>query len=406
MEKIKIGLLREGKVPPDKRVPLTPAQCKHLTEQYNHLEIVVQKSPIRAYTDEQYSELGIPLVDEVNDCDILMGVKEVNVTDLIPNKKFLFFSHTFKKQTYNRNLLRKILDNRIQLIDYEVLTNQEKKRIVGFGRFAGIVGAYNGIYAYGKKTGLFDIKRVKDCFDRAEMEAELQKVVLAKDFKMVLTGFGRVGYGAREIIEMLPITEVAPDEFLNDEMDGPMFTHLETYDYYRHAKTGKYEKKEFYSKPGEFVSVLAQYVKKTNVYVACHYWSKHSPKLLMVDDLKEAKDLKVVADISCDIAGPIPCTIRPSTIADPIYGYNARNQSETNWANDEAICVMAVDNLPCELPKEASEDFGIQLVKNVMPHLLGEDVQGVIERGSETTVGGTLSDHFSFLQDYVDDKDE
>ena len=208
MKKIKIGLIREGKVPPDKRVALTPSHCKLVMEKYQEVAIVAQPSPIRAIPDEMYVEHGVTLQEDLQDCDIIIGVKEVNASDLIPNKKFMFFSHTFKQQPYNRDLLRSVLEKKIQLIDYEALTAKNGKRILGFGRYAGIVGAYNGIYAYGKKTGRFDLKRAHECFDRKEMEQELKKVSFPADFKAVLTGFGRVGYGAREIFELLPIKEV------------------------------------------------------------------------------------------------------------------------------------------------------------------------------------------------------
>lgn len=402
MNKIKIGLLREGKVPPDKRVPLTPKQCKQVCEQYKNVEIVVQPSPIRAITDAEYEAEGIVLQEDLSDCDILMGVKEVNVSDLIPGKKFLFFSHTIKKQKHNRNLLRSILDQKIQLIDYEVLKNHERKRIIGFGRFAGIVGAYNGLYAYGKKSGRYDLKRVKDCFDRAEMEQELKKVKLPNDFRLVLTGFGKVGYGAQEVVELIDIKEVGPEEFLKDSFNEPVFTHLETSDYYLKSKDGTYDKEEFYTQPHLYVSKLATFLEKADLYMACHFWSKNSPLLLTKEDLAANKNLKVIADISCDIAGPIASTLRPSTIQDPLYGYDRKTGLETDWTNEDALVVMAVDNLPCELPKEASEDFGRQLINNVLPHLMGEDEEGIIQRGSETNNKGQLNSGFSFLQDYVD----
>lgn len=402
MNKIKIGLLREGKVPPDKRVPLTPQQCKIVCEQYKNVEIVVQPSPIRAITDDEYLAEGIQLQEDLSDCDILMGVKEVNVSDLIPGKKFLFFSHTIKKQEHNRKLLKSILDQKIQLIDYEVLKNEERKRIIGFGRFAGIVGAYNGFYAYGQKTGLFDLKRVKDCFDRKEMETELKKVKLPKDFRLVLTGFGKVGYGAQEVVELIDIKEVGPEEFMTQNFDEPVFTHLETSDYYARISDGEFDKNEFYTQANLYRSTLNTYLSQADLYMACHFWSKNSPLLLTKEDLEANTSLKVIADISCDIAGPIASTVRPSTIADPIYGYDRQTGKETNWKNEDALVVMAVDNLPCELPKEASEDFGRQLINNVLPHLMGDDSEGIIQRGSETTKDGQLTSGFSFLQDYVD----
>lgn len=405
MDTVKIGLIREGKVPPDKRVPLTPAQCKQVMDTYEGVEVVVQTSAVRAFSDDQYRAEGIAVQDNLEDCEYIFGVKEVNIEDLIPNKTFMFFSHTIKKQPYNRKLLRAILDKKIQLIDYEVLRNKTGKRIIGFGRYAGIVGAYNGILALGKKTGRYDLKPAHACFDRQEMERELEKVKLPSDFKIVLTGFGRVGYGAREIVEQLSITEVSPEEFMNGTFDQPVFTHLETNDYYANIQTGEYDKKEFYQKPELYKSVLGPYVQNCNMYIACHFWGEHSPLLLQREDLQKAQDLKVVADISCDIDGPIPCTLRPSTIADPTYGYDAQNHQEVDWNAEGAIVVMAVDNLPCELPKDASESFGNELIQHVLPCLLKEDEHKVIERASETTKKGELGPHFAFLQDYVDGKE-
>jgi saccharopine dehydrogenase (NAD+, L-lysine-forming) len=404
MSLIKIGLLREGKVPPDKRVPLTPEQCKLVIGQYKNVEIVIQPSEVRAISNEEYESKGIKLQEDLSDCDILMGVKEVNVSDLIPNNKFLFFSHTIKKQSYNRGLLQSILDNKIQLIDYEALSNSERKRIIGFGRFAGIVGAYNGVYAYGKKTGLYDLKRVRDCFDRKEMETELQKVKLNKNVKLVLTGFGKVGYGAREVIDLVAIKEVSPEEFLSDNFEEPVFTHLETADYYLPKDGKEFNKDDFYKNGTNYISTLGNYVSDADIYMACHFWSKHSPNLLTQEDLQAAKHLKVVADISCDIAGPIASTLRPSNIETPLYGYNPSTGLEDDWKKEGNLVVMAVDNLPCELPKEASEDFGSQLIKNILPHLLGADIEGIIERGSETNIDGKLTNGFSYLQDYVEGK--
>ncbi|MCH2225347.1 MAG: NAD(P)-dependent oxidoreductase, partial [Crocinitomicaceae bacterium] len=232
MSTVKIGVIREGKVPPDKRVPLTPNQCKILEAKYPGVEIIVQPSPIRAFKDEEYREQGITMKEDLEECDILVGVKEVNIEDLIPNKKYLFFSHTFKKQPYNRDLLQAIIDKGIQLIDYEVLRDKGNKRIIGFGRYAGIVGAYNGFLTYGLKHNLYSLKPANECRDRKEVEEEMKKIILPKGAKVVLTGFGRVGHGAREILNLLPIKEVTPEEYLTKEFDSAVYTHLEVEDYY------------------------------------------------------------------------------------------------------------------------------------------------------------------------------
>lgn len=400
---MKLGLIREGKVPPDKRVPLTPKQCVQLKERYPQIEVVVQKSDIRAFKDEEYAAVGVALVDDLSSCDVIMGVKEVNIDDLIPNKKFLFFSHTIKKQPYNRKLLQAILDKKIQLIDYEVLKNKDNKRIIGFGRYAGIVGAYNGMIALGKKYNLFELKPAHECHDRKEMEKELQKIVFPKNFKIVVTGHGRVGYGAREILELLPLLEVGPEEFLNKEFDEPVFTHLEAEDYYAPKDGSMFDKAAFYSNPETYKSVFSKFSKRADMYIPCHYWNSKSPYILTQDDLNDTSNrLKVIADISCDVAGPIASTIRSSKIGDAFYGYNPETGLECDWKESDAIMVMAVDNLPCELPRDASEDFGNELMKNVFPHLFGDDPDDIIGRGSETNLKGELTENFAYLRDYVE----
>lgn len=406
MEKIKIGLIREGKVPPDHRVPLTPKQCKSIQAIYPNVEIVVQPSPIRAYKDEEYAAEGMKLNEDLSSCDIIMGVKEVNISDLIPNKKFLFFSHTLKKQPYNRDLLRAILEKKIQLIDYETIKNKQNKRVIGFGRYAGIVGAYNGFRAMGLKTGLFNIKPANKCTDRKEMEAEMSKIVLPENTKIVLTGFGRVGHGAREIIDILPIKEVTPDEFMKNKFNEPVFTHLEVEDYYGRKDGKPFDKSEFYSNPELYKSTFTRFLPEMDMYIPCHFWSNRSPFIITREDLKkENVRLSVVADISCDIDGPVACTIRPSKIADPIYGYDPISETEVDFTADGAIAVMAVDNLPCELPLDASEDFGNELMRHVLPALLKEDPDNMIARASETTSDGQLTEYYSYLQDYVDGKE-
>ena len=402
MGKIKLGVLREGKVPPDKRVPLTPKQCKTIEAIYPNVEIVVQPSPIRAYLDQAYLDEGIKMNEDITDCDIIIGVKEVNIEDLIPNKKFMFFSHTYKKQPYNRDLLNAVLERNIQLIDYEVLKAKNGKRIIGFGRYAGIVGCYNGFLTYGLKHDLYSLKAANACADRVEVEEELKKVVLPSDTKIVLTGYGRVGHGAREILDLLPIKEVTPSEFLNKEFDEAVYTHLEVEDYYGRKDGGDFVKSDFYKNAGDFKSTFSRYLNEANMYIPCHYWSDNADFIFTRDDLK-GKDVKlsVVADISCDIDGPVACTLRPSKIADPIYGYNPVTELEDDFKKEGVIAVMAVDNLPCELPLDASTDFGGELMKEVFPSLFGEDKDLIIERGSQTTLEGELSNHFAYLDKYI-----
>ena len=399
---MRIGIIREGKTPPDKRVPFTPLQCVELKDKFPQIELVVQSSPVRAFTDADYSAQGIEVMDDVSDCDVLMGVKEVPLDMLIPNKKYFFFSHTYKEQPYNRKLLKAILDKKIQLIDYEVLRDASGQRIIGFGRYAGIVGAYNGFRCWGEKFGTFSLKPAHECHDRQEMESLLKEIQVPSDFKMVMSGHGRVGQGAREIIDQLPIREVSVEDYLSKSFDEPVFCHIDADDYNEHQDGRDWDRKDFYAHPKDYVSLFYRFAQQSDMYIACHYWDHEAPVLLTAEQLAlEDNQLKVISDISCDIIEPIASTIRPSTIADPFYGYNSRTGAECSLDKEGSIGVQAVDNLPCELPKDASKDFGRALIDKVIPHLIGADEDKVIARASETNLKGELTEYFSYLEEYL-----
>lgn len=401
---MKLGIIREGKVPPDKRVPLTPAQCARLMQQYPHLDLVVQPSPIRAYKDSDYAAAGVTLQEDLSDCDVIMGVKEVPKPDLIAGKTYFYFSHTIKMQPYNQELLRRMLDLNIRMVDYETITNDRGSRLIGFGRYAGVVGCFNAFRSYGLKTGTFNLKPANQCADRKEMEAELEKVKLPENFKIVLTGLGRVGGGAREIIDKLGLRRVSAEAFVSQNFGEPVFTQLSVEDYNARDDGGDFTRHEFYDDPIGFHSVFMKFAAVADVYVACHYWDSRSPFIFTRADVRLPEwGLKVVADISCDIDGPVATTLRPSTIAEPIYGYNPQSEQEGDFFNEANVGVMAVDNLPCELPKDASEDFGEELIKNVIPHLLNNDQDGVIARAT-ICENGELTENYAYLNDYVEGK--
>ena len=398
---IKLGIIREGKTPPDKRVALSPEQCEYILNNYPDVEVFVQKSEIRKFKDEQYAKLGVAVVDTVEDCDVLIGVKEVPINELIPNKKYIFFSHTFKEQPYNRDLLKVILAKKIQLIDWEVITNAKGQRLIAFGRYAGIVGCYNGFLAYGLKHGLYSLKRANECEDRAEMEAQLENIKLPSNFKLVITGSGRVGGGALEIIHKMNMKEVSPAEFLTKSFNEPVFTQLNVGDYNKRKDGNSFNKKEFFNDPLNYESDFLKYAKVANMYVACHYWDSRAPFIFTRENAKNKDwNISLVADVSCDINCAVASTLRPSTIADPLYGYNPNTEQEDDFYSNETIGVMAVDNLPCELPKDASVDFGKMFIEHVLEPLRGNDPENIIARASETK-DGKLTSYFSYLEEYV-----
>ncbi len=397
---MKIGIIKEGKTPPDERVPLSPTQCKEIVENFPDVELVVQKSNIRRYKDEEYAKNGLTLVDSVVDCDVLMGVKEVPLDQLIPNKKYFYFSHTTKKQPYNRDLLKAMLAKNITMVDYEGLTNEKGTRLIGFGKYAGIVGCYNSFYTCGKQTNSFDLKRAYQCEDRAEMEAELSKIKLPNDFKIVTTGGGRVASGIIEILNKIGIKKVSASEIISTDFNEPVFAQLLVDDYYKKSDGTDYTRRDIYNNPQDFERDFMQFAKVADMYISGHFWDKNAPYIFTREDAKHPDfKIKTVGDVSCDIDTAVACTLRPSTIADPVYGYNAETEEEVAFDDKDGIAVMAVDNLPCELPKDASEDFGREFIDKVLPHLI-DDKEGVINRAT-ICKDGDLTSHHEFLRDYV-----
>jgi len=397
---MKIGILREGKTPPDKRVALSPEQCVQVQNQYPDLDLVVQPSPIRRFVDSQYSDLGVVMQEDLADCDVIIGVKEVPEKDLIANKTYFYFSHTIKEQPYNRSLLLKMLSLNIRMIDYETLTNANGKRLIGFGRYAGIVGCYNGFLAQGKRTRSYDLKPANLCEDRKEMESELTKIKL-EPIKIVLTGSGRVGNGILELINLIGINEVSKEQFLNESFDQAVYVQLNTLDYNIRIDGSASSKSDFYANPHLYKSDFLKYANVAEMFIAGHYYSADSPYLFTREQAKLSSfNIKTVADVSCDIDGPVACTIAPSTIANPIYGYNPLTELIDDITKPDVITVMAVDNLPCELPKDASEDFGAEMIKHILPCLLTEDPTNIIERAT-ICENGKLTKHYKYLSNYV-----
>jgi len=401
---MKFGIIRERKDPPDRRVVLSPEACQKVLESHAKAEIVVEPSPIRVYSDTEYKTAGLEVVSKMTECDVLLGVKEVPIKDLIPYKKYFFFSHTIKKQPYNRKLLQAILTKNIEMYDHEVITNQKEQRVVAFGRYAGIVGAYNGFRAYGLKYDTFKLPKAETLADQQELISELKKIKLP-NIKIMLTGRGRVGNGAREMLDGMNIRKVTVAEYLEEDFNVPVYCQIDASEYNKRKDGVRGNKPDFFANPHEYKTNFTRFTKVTDFYIAGHFHGDGAPFLYTREDTKHPDfKIKVVADISCDIDGPVATTIRASTIADPIYGYNPKTEKETNFKNKSAIAVMAVDNLPCELPRDASEGFGAAFIKHVIPAFFNNDKDGVLQR-ARMTKNGKLTKRYLYLQDYVDGTD-
>ncbi len=403
--KVKIGVLRETKVPPDRRVAITPANAVEVVKRFPDVEIFVQPSSMRCYSDEEYRYLNIPLKEDLSDCDLLIGVKEVSVDSLIPNKDYLFFAHVAKKQPYNRELLQVIVEKNIRLIDYEYLTDNNGTRLVAFGRWAGIVGAYNGLRARGLRTDYFQLKPANECLDMDEMYAGL-KMIKLKPIKILVSGGGRVANGAMETLRVLNLEEVSPKDFLAKTYDDAVICRVDPWDYVRRKDEEEFELNHFFNNPEEYESTFKRFTQVTDMYVACHYWDPKSPVFFTKEDMKdESWRVSIIADVSCDIKDPIPSTVRASTIVSPFYGYNRFEEREvTPFISPENITVMAVDNLPGELPRNASADFGENLIDKVYHALVNGDSNGEIRRATITDKTG-LTKKYSFLQPYLEGRE-
>jgi saccharopine dehydrogenase (NAD+, L-lysine forming) len=398
---LKIGIIKETKTPTDFRSPLTPACIKRLKQKYKHLEFLVQPSSSRCFRDDEYSPNAVTLQKDLSDADILMGVKEVAIEKLIPHKTYIIFSHTAKKQAYNRTLLQSCLEKHIRLIDYEYLV-ENGKRVTAFGKWAGIVGAYNTLRAVRLK---FEHKRLTPAHKLngyIELKESLRQLSLPP-VKIVITGTGRVSNGVSEILKSAGITRITSSEFLNSSFNKPVFTRLSPLQYLKHTQHKRFSLKDIYRNPGDFESNFAKYTSNADVYITAHFWHPASPVFFRQQDIKNDNfNIKIIGDISCDIGKPIPTTVRPSTIEEPFYGIDKDTFQETSdYLSDDAITVMAVDNLPNELPRDASESFSIALEKHVFPGLINKGTNSEIIRNATICKNGRLSKPFSYLEDYV-----
>ena len=397
---MKFGIIKERKNPPDRRVVFSPNEIKTIQEQFPVVSFKVEPSDIRIFSDAEYQNLGIEVTDDLSDCEVLFGVKEIPVEALIPNKKYFFFSHTIKKQPYNQKLLQAVLEKNIELYDHETIVDAANKRLIGFGRYAGIVGAYNAIRAFGIKFELFKMPKASALKGRDALVQQVKRQIIPP-IKIVVTGTGKVGSGVKEMLLAMKIKEVSVENFLTKKFTQPVFTQIDVLEYNKRMDGQKFDTKDFYKNPSEYESDFERFTKVADIYISGHFHANAAPQILS-QKMLQASDcaIKIVADVSCDVNGPIACTLRASTIEDPLYGYLPSENKEVDVFHPAAIVVMAVDNLPCELPKDASEGFGEMFTQHVIPAFFNNDADGILAR-AKMTENGVLTERFNYLHDYV-----
>ncbi|MGO4821190.1 MULTISPECIES: NAD(P)-dependent oxidoreductase [unclassified Flavobacterium] len=400
---MKFGIIKERKSPPDRRVVFSPDALMQLKELYPAATVKVERSDIRIFSDEQYQSLGIEITDDLSDCDVLFGVKEVPVENLIANKSYFFFSHTIKKQPYNRGLLQAVLDKNITLYDHETIVDANNRRLIGFGRYAGIVGAYNTIRAFGLKFELFKLPKAETLSGKDELIRQLKRIVFPP-IKFVVTGSGKVGGGIKEVLDAIKIKQVTVENYLTKNYTQAVYTQIDVLDYNQRIDGQVINCKDFYNNSKDYIGNFERFTKVSDIVITGHFHGNDAPDIL-TRAMLQSKDckIKVVGDVSCDINGPIACTLRASTIAEPLYGYLPSEHKEVDVFHPAAVVVMAVDNLPCELPKDASEGFGTMFLEHVIPAFFNDDKDGILAR-AKMTENGKLTPRFSYLQEYVDGK--
>ena len=397
-----IALIREGKIPVDNRVALTPAQCKWVQKQYSNVRIMVQQSAHRCFDDKEYSRVGVEVKKEVEEADIFFGIKEVPVKDMIEGKTYLFFSHTKKKQANNQKLFQTIIEKKITLIDFECFEHEDGQRIIGFGFFAGIVGAHNGMMAYGNRTKAFKLERV---YQQKDFRSLIHTYFGLKppNIKIAVTGSGRVAHGITEIMNLMGVIEVEKEEYLAREFSYPVYVQLKGVDLYKHGREGSYSRVHFHTYPGEYKSCFSSYTNKTDILMNGIYWDKEAPRLFEKEEIVN-RDFRIqtIADITDDIYGSIPINLGDQSIEDPVYGVDKTTIKKTAPYLPGSIDIMAVSNLPNELPRDASRYFGEQLIKYILPDLLNGKTAAVAK--ATIVKQGVITEDYNYLQDYADGK--
>lgn len=397
-----IGIIREGKNPPDHRVVLSPAQCKYLIDTFP-VKIKVQPSKNRCFSDAEYEKEGIFLSSDVSNCDLLIGIKEVPVAELIANKRYLFFSHTIKKQPSNKKLLQAICRQHIELIDFELITDANNERLIAFGEFAGMVGAHNALLTWGNRTKQFSLPRMYQLKDYQEAVA-FYKRIQWPPVNIVLTGTGRVGQGAVNVLTNMGIRKTDAATFLNQTFDEPVFVQLKSEDYLLRKDGSEFNRAHFHRFPSEYIANFKPFVEKADIFINGIYWNFEAPAFFTKEDMmKGSFRIKVIADLTCDIApvSSVPSTLRASTIQDPVYSYLPENNEESFPTDERGVDVMSIDNLPNELPRDASVAFGEKFISGVLPDLLA----GNTPKMERATIArkGALMPAFSYLEDYIKD---
>ena len=404
---MKIGLIKETKVPEDNRVALSPVQVAKLNKEFPESEIIVQSSDIRAFSDEEYRKAGVRVVGDMSECDVLFGIKEAKIDSLIPNKHYFFFGHIAKMQEYNRPLLQAMLAKNLTFSDYEYLVDKNGERVCAFGWWAGVVGVYYTLRGYLLREGRNSLPKPGRTFTLAQMRTILATAQLP-NVKILITGNGRVAQGATYVMRECRAMELTYEQFMSDEPVNTLSFYRASVNELVKRKDGKpFDRNDFRNNPEKYESDFIKFAKHTDIYIPCHFWDPKAPVYLEQEDFQKYNlPIKMIGDITCDICGGIKSTIRPATHAEPYYDFNPVTcKEELPFSSPDNITVMAVDTCPNALAIDASEYFGDMLTEYVFkPLLRGEGERSNVIRKSTIVCDGELTEKFSYLKDYAEGK--
>ena len=399
---LKIGIVREKQYPTERRAPITPDVARHLLKAHKGLSIIVQPSVQRVFDDTSYVKAGCQVTDDLSACDVILGLREIEAEELIPGKKYLFFSHVAKRHPRNKQLLKGAHDNHVTILDYEFLKGPDNKRLVGFGYWAGLVGAYNVIRAYGLKTGQFSLLSTSFLIDKEQLFEEVKKATNCKG-RILVTGQGKVTNGIVEVLEAIGANEVNRQQFIGEPKTALVYYLASPHDYMRHNDLAHFSKDYLRSHPHEFESDINEYIKKADIYIAGHYWDSRFPDFLTrAEAMYEDIQIKVFGDVNCDIPGPLAFSMQLSTLEEPFYDVKRSDLSiQPAFSADDNVTVMTIANLPSALAVEASVDFANQIEHMVLPYFWEGDYNKVLKRATVLR-NGNLNEQFNYLSDYLE----
>ncbi len=438
MSKI-IGIRREDKNEWERRVPLTPGAVRILKDKFG-IKTIVQPSKLRIFKDEEYVNAGAEINESLSEADTVFAVKEIPIGLLEDEKTYIFFSHTIKGQSYNMDLLRAMMKKKVNLIDYERIVDENNRRLIFFGKYAGLAGMVETLHGIGQKlklqgfdTPLSEIKQaysynsVEDAKDHIrEIGKEIEKAGFPPElspFVFAFAGYGNVSQGAQEIFDLLPFKSMSIDVL---ELNYENFS-ADNYNFYKvilreedlvKRKTGEFDLTEYYNNPELYVSKFEEYAENIKVLINCIYWTEKYPRLLTKEYLKNQAallkfpNLRMVGDISCDIEGSIEITHKVTMPDNPSFTYFGDGDRFEEGISAAGVSVMAVDNLPCEFPKESSEAFS-EVLLDFVNGISGADFNSEFQsltlpepvRRALILHRGELTDDYKYMRSFISEEE-